>query len=59
MGNHYHRRGTCRLCGGAKLANVFSLAPTPLANAFVKEDALGEKQNRYPLDVFTSFSERV
>ena len=52
MTNHYHRRTTCRLCGGVNLDNVFSLAPTPLANAFVKADALEAKQNRYPLDVF-------
>lgn len=52
MANDYFRRGTCRLCGGAALANVFSLAPTPLANAFVTREALDRKQRLYPLDVF-------
>ena len=52
MGNHYHRRTTCRLCAGPDLANVFSLAPTPLANAFVRREALERKQQLYPLDVF-------
>ena len=44
MGNHYHRRDTCRLCASAGLANAFSLAPTPLANAFVTRDALAREQ---------------
>ena len=52
VGDDCSRRDTCRLCGGAALVNVFSLAPTPLANAFVTREALGQEQRRYPLDVF-------
>lgn len=46
------RRDTCRLCGGRKLVLVFSLAPTPPANAFVPKAMLSRPQERYPLDVF-------
>ena len=52
MPNGYTRRTTCRLCDGTDLANVFSLAPTPLANAFVTAEALGRKQRLFPLDLF-------
>ena len=47
-----HRRTTCRLCGGSRLSEVLSLAPTPPANAFVSEDRLSEMQPTFPLDVF-------
>ncbi len=52
MANHYHRRSTCRLCLGSDLTNVFSLAPTPLANAFVTRAALDLEQSLFPLDLF-------
>lgn len=52
MAGSYFHRETCRLCGRRDLENAFSLAPTPLANAFVKEDELGHEQERYPLDVY-------
>ncbi|MBI5163369.1 MAG: methyltransferase domain-containing protein, partial [Magnetospirillum sp.] len=45
------RRSTCRLCGGAALTPVLSLAPTPPANAFVPAALAGREQARYPLDV--------
>lgn len=48
----YHRRDHCQLCGGKSLTLILSLAPTPPANAFVPESALGETQERFPLDVF-------
>jgi SAM-dependent methyltransferase len=47
-----HRRSTCRLCGGTDLTEVLKLAPTPPANAFVPAEALGQAQERFPLDVF-------
>ncbi len=47
-----HRRGTCRLCGGGELELVLGLAPTPPANAFVAEEAVGAPQQVFPLDVF-------
>lgn len=52
MGANYHRRATCRLCGGKRLTEVVRLAPTPPANAFVPEAELGKTQERFPLDVF-------
>lgn len=52
MTQDYHHRSTCRLCGGARLSKVLSLAPTPLANAFVAKDALALPQPVYPLDVY-------
>ncbi len=52
MSEPYHRRDTCRLCGGEDLAPVLKLTPTPPANAFVGEDALDTEQACFPLDVF-------
>ena len=46
----HHRRADCRLCGGTRLTEVLSLAPTPPANAFV--DRPGVRQPSFPLDVF-------
>ncbi len=48
----YFRRDNCRLCESRRLEGVLSLAPTPPANAFVKEEALQHKQERIPLDLF-------
>lgn len=44
------RRRDCRLCGGA-LELVFSLAPTPPANAFVSREDLHIAQDSFPLDL--------
>ena len=52
MVKNYVHRDTCRLCASRDLTRAFSLAPTPLANAFVKEDKLGCEQERYPLDIW-------
>ena len=52
MVRNYVHRDTCRLCTSRDVINVFSLAPTPLANAFVTEDKLGLEQERYPLDIW-------
>lgn len=46
------RRDDCRLCGSRALELVLQLAPTPPANAFVPASALGQAQERFPLDVF-------
>ena len=51
MAKNYIRRETCRLCGSRDLLKVLSLAPTPLANAFVGPDDLACEQQLYPLDV--------
>jgi SAM-dependent methyltransferase len=46
------RRSDCRLCLGASLEPVLSLAPSPPANAFVTASALDREQPRFPLDVW-------
>ncbi len=46
------RRYTCRLCDGKALSKVFSLAPTPLANAFVRREDIDKPQRLYPLDLY-------
>ena len=51
MATPCRHRETCRLCGGAGLETVLSLAPSPPANAFVTADRVGEAQPLYPLDV--------
>lgn len=51
MAEACRRRDTCRLCGGGSLRLVLSLTPTPPANAFVAQDALGAAQPSFPLDV--------
>ncbi len=51
MAKNYIHRNTCRLCSSGDLLKVLSLAPTPLANAFVGPDELGRAQQFYPLDV--------
>lgn len=52
MTQDYYRRSTCRLCASGRLTLVLSLKPTPLANAFVAMEALGNRQSAYPLEVF-------
>lgn len=52
MPRNHHRRSKCRLCGGTRLTGVFSLTPTPPANAFVPAALLAEAQETFPLDVF-------
>ncbi len=51
MNDAYVRRETCRLCGGAALATVMELTPTPPANAFVTAEATTSPQATYPLDL--------
>ena len=46
------RRNKCRLCENINLIKVFSLTPTPPANAFITEDQIGIQQEVYPLDMF-------
>jgi hypothetical protein len=47
----YHKRTTCRACGGDQLLPFLSLGPTPLANSFLhsKEEFVNEAS--YPMDV--------
>lgn len=47
----YHRRTTCRACGGTDLHPFLSLGPMPLANAFPRSPADFADEAVYPLDV--------
>ncbi|MEQ1857945.1 MAG: class I SAM-dependent methyltransferase [Longimicrobiales bacterium] len=47
----YHRRPTCRGCGGGDLVCVLELGPQPLANAFPTSPAAFAGEARYPLDL--------
>ena len=46
------RRSDCRLCGNRDLERVFSLVPTPLADAYLPASRHGELQPVYPLDLY-------
>jgi len=48
----YYSRDNCRLCKSKNITKLFSLEPTPPANAFVKKDNFGVEQPCYPLDLF-------
>ena len=50
--DHVHRRTTCRLCSSDKVERAFALTPTPPANAFVAREALAQRQDCFPLDLF-------
>lgn len=45
-------RTTCRLCESKDLSLVFSLTPTPPANALLSDEVLHNKEEYYPLDLF-------
>lgn len=47
----FQRSDRCRMCSDTSLDRVVSLPPTPLANAFVAGDDVGEPQVTYPLDL--------
>jgi SAM-dependent methyltransferase len=40
----------CRSCGHTELGLILSLGPTPLANALLTADQLGQPEETYPLD---------
>ena len=42
---------TCRSCGSGGLRGFLSLGSTPLTDAYVSPDRIGEPEARYPLDV--------
>ncbi len=46
------RRTDCRLCNGTRLKMALPIAPSPVADAYVPEEKLGEKQGVYPLDLY-------
>ena len=43
------RRASCRSCGATGLEDILELGSTPLANALLAEDRLGEPEPVYPL----------
>jgi SAM-dependent methyltransferase len=46
------RRRRCRLCDGARLELALAMAPSPIADAYVPKERLGEAQDTYPLDLY-------
>lgn len=42
---------TCRSCGAGGLAPILSLGATPLANALLRKEQLGQPEPTYPLDL--------
>lgn len=52
MKNVIHRRDTCRGCSGRELDLFFSLAPTPIGDAYVTADKLNISQPSYPIDLY-------
>jgi SAM-dependent methyltransferase len=52
VSDHVRRRTTCRLCSSDRVDRAFALTATPPANAFVAREALGQTQDRFPLDLF-------
>jgi C-methyltransferase C-terminal domain/Putative zinc binding domain/Methyltransferase domain len=47
----YHKRTSCRACGGERLRQFLSLGPQPLANSFLRSPDGFADEPRYPLDV--------
>lgn len=41
----------CRICGAKELQPVLNLGETPLANALLRADQLGDPEPRYPLEL--------
>jgi len=52
MQNVILRRNTCRGCDGKELDLFFSLAPTPIGDAYVTADKLNISQPSYPIDLY-------
>lgn len=47
----FRRQSQCRICGSGALSAFLSLGETPLANSFVRPDALDRPELRVPLEV--------
>lgn len=47
-----HHRNDCRLCGSSLLEMVLPIRPSPIADAFITKELLGEVQELYPLDCY-------
>ncbi|MCH8748502.1 class I SAM-dependent methyltransferase [Patescibacteria group bacterium] len=48
----YQTRKTCRLCGSEKLEQVLAFGETPLANAYLAPEQVGEPEPFAPLTVY-------
>lgn len=46
------RRDRCRLCGDPHLELVLPITASPIADAYVPRERLGEAQDTYPLDLY-------
>ena len=46
---NYVHRSTCRICESADLVEILDLGQSPLANAYVRSEALGSKEPMFPL----------
>jgi SAM-dependent methyltransferase len=46
------KRNQCKVCKNKNLNRVFTLGPTPLANAFLTKDQVDEPESFYPLEVY-------
>src|SRR5258706_354153 len=46
------RRKNCRLCDGPRLELALPIAASPIADAYVSTERLGEKPETYPLDLY-------
>jgi 2-polyprenyl-3-methyl-5-hydroxy-6-metoxy-1,4-benzoquinol methylase len=49
--NRFSMRGTCRLCNSPEVREFLSLGDSPIADAYVAEDRVGDKQECFPLNV--------
>ena len=52
MNGKIKRNTKCRVCNSTQLYNVFSLGEQPLANRFLTEQQLTEKEDKFPLEVY-------
>ncbi|MCP4748737.1 MAG: class I SAM-dependent methyltransferase [Desulfobacteraceae bacterium] len=48
----HHRRHDCRLCRSDQLKLVLNLEPTPIGDAYIPGECVGQIQKVYPLDLF-------
>ncbi|HEB85972.1 MAG TPA: methyltransferase domain-containing protein [Gammaproteobacteria bacterium] len=48
----FKHRNDCRLCGAVNLELVLPILPSPIGDAFVPKQKIGEVQNLYPLDTY-------
>lgn len=52
MTKSYYHRETCRLCNSSHVELAVPMEPTPIADAYIPKDKLGEKQDAFPLDLY-------